>query len=312
MTSLVPETTPARWVDETDTLREIVASAGLATRYALDTEFHRERSYYPKLALVQLAWDDQLVLIDPLHVDIRELVPLFAGPGLAVLHAAQQDLDVLTHACGAVPARLADTQLLAGFLGHSTPSLSSLVNGELQIRLPKADRLTDWLRRPLTDDQMTYAASDVAHLFDLYDRLAGQLEELGRLDWALAECEELRAAPRRPQRPGDRLAAPQGRPGAQAPGPGRGQGRGRVAGAPGRPHGHAGPLRAARPGRPGHRPAGPPEHARPAQLPGRRRASLPGQPRPRRSWRRWPRVASTPSTCPSATTTTSTGRSARR
>ena len=126
MTSLVPETTPARWVDETETLREIVASAGLASRYALDTEFHRERSYYPKLALVQLAWDDQLALIDPLAVDIRELVPLFAGPGLAVLHAAQQDLDVLTHACGAVPARLSDTQLAAGFLGHSTPSLSSL------------------------------------------------------------------------------------------------------------------------------------------------------------------------------------------
>ena len=100
-------------------------------------------------------------------------MPLFDGPGLAVLHAAQQDLDVLTHACGAVPARLADTQLIAGFVGYSTPSLSSLVSGELRIRLPKADRLTDWLRRPLTDDQKTYAATDVAHLFELYDRLAG-------------------------------------------------------------------------------------------------------------------------------------------
>jgi ribonuclease D len=201
VTSRAPETTSARWVDETASLREVVASACLASRYALDTEFHRERSYYPKLALVQLAWDGQLALVDPLRVDIREVVPLFAGPGLAVLHAAQQDLDVLTHACGAVPARLADTQLMAGFLGHSTPSLSSLVNGELQIRLPKADRLTDWLRRPLTNDQMTYAASDVAHLFGLYDRLAGQLEELGRLDWALAECEELRLRPVGPNDP---------------------------------------------------------------------------------------------------------------
>ena len=81
-----------------------MADARAAERYALDTEFHRERSYYPQLALVQLAWGDELVLVDPLAVDIRELVPLFVGPGLAVLHAAQQDLDVLTHACGAVPA----------------------------------------------------------------------------------------------------------------------------------------------------------------------------------------------------------------
>jgi ribonuclease D len=201
VTALVPGTAPARWVDDDESLREVVAAAAVAPRYALDTEFHRERSYYPKLALVQVAWEDQLALVDPLGVDVRELVPLFAGPGVAVLHAAQQDLDVLTHACGAVPARLADTQLMAGVLGHSTPSLSSLVSGELQIRLPKADRLTDWLRRPLTGDQTTYAASDVAHLFGLYDRIAAQLDALGRLDWALAECEELRLRPVGPADP---------------------------------------------------------------------------------------------------------------
>jgi len=202
VTSPLPEP-PARWVDDDDALRAVVAGALEADRYALDTEFHRERSYYPKLALVQLAWEDQLALVDPLAADPRLLVPLFQGPGLAVLHAAQQDLDVLTHACGAVPARLADTQLIAGFLGHSTPSLSSLVSGELQIRLPKSDRLTDWLRRPLSEDQKTYAASDVAHLFALYDGLAAQLEELGRLDWALAECEELRIRPVGPSDPDD-------------------------------------------------------------------------------------------------------------
>jgi ribonuclease D len=201
VTSPPAEVRAARWIDDADSLQEILDSAVNAPRYALDTEFHRERSYYPKLALVQLAWDDQLALIDPLHVKIRALVPLFAGPGLAVLHAAQQDLDVLTHACGAVPARLADTQLMAGFLGHSTPSLASLVGGELSLRLPKADRLTDWLRRPLSRDQKTYAASDVAHLFALYDTLAGQLDELGRLDWALAECEELRIRPVGPNDP---------------------------------------------------------------------------------------------------------------
>ena len=203
MTSLPPEARSARWVDDAETLRAVVADARAAERYALDTEFHRERSYYPRLALVQLAWGDELVLVDPLAVDIRELVPLFVGPGLAVLHAAQQDLDVLTHACGAVPSRLADTQLMAGFLGQSTPSLSSLTTTELQLRLPKADRLTDWIRRPLSADQLAYATSDVAHLFELYDRLAAQLEELGRLDWALAECEELRTRPVGPNDPED-------------------------------------------------------------------------------------------------------------
>jgi ribonuclease D len=187
-----PQPAPARWVADPDALDEVVSAAGAAPRYALDTEFHRERSYYPKLALVQIAWEDQIALIDPLEVDPRLLVPLLEGSAVAVLHAAQQDLDVLTHACGAVPARLVDTQLIAGFVGFSTPSLASLVGAELGVRLPKADRLTDWLRRPLTRDQKTYAASDVAHLFELYDRLEAQLLTEGRLEWALDECEELR------------------------------------------------------------------------------------------------------------------------
>ncbi len=190
-----PPAPPARWVADPEALGEVVASALAEPRYALDTEFHRERSYYPKLALVQLAWADQIALIDPLAIDPRQLVELFDGPGQAVLHAAQQDLDVLNHACGAVPRRLADTQLIAGFVGYSTPSLSSLVSAELRVRLPKADRLTDWLRRPLSEDQETYAAADVAHLFELYDTVAERLSSLGRLDWALAECEELRTRP---------------------------------------------------------------------------------------------------------------------
>jgi ribonuclease D len=196
-------TSAARWVADRADLKDVVKDALAEPRYALDTEFHRERSYYPKLALVQLAWRDQVALVDPLAADVRELVPLFEGPGLAVLHAAQQDLDVLTHACGSVPSRLADTQLVAGFLGYSTPSLSSLVSAELQLRLPKADRLTDWLRRPLTRDQWAYAASDVAHLFELYDRLSDELGSLGRLDWALSECEELRTRPVGPAAPDD-------------------------------------------------------------------------------------------------------------
>jgi ribonuclease D len=120
-----------------------------------------------------------------------------------VLHAATQDLEVLDLACGAVPTRLFDTQLAAGFLGMSTPSLASLAERELRIKLPKGDRLTDWLARPLRAEQLDYAAADVAHLLELHDRLVAQLGALGRLEWAESECEELRLRGRPLREPAD-------------------------------------------------------------------------------------------------------------
>lgn len=184
-----------RWIETQAEADEVIDELCGQPRYALDTEFHRERTYYPKLALVQLAWPDHIVLIDPLKVDMKVLNRLFASPALAVLHAAQQDLDVLTHVCGAVPDRMFDTQLAAGFVGYSTPSLTSLLQAELNVTASKGDRLTDWLHRPLTADQQRYAASDVAHLLQLHDVLVAQLTARGRLDWALDACEELRVRP---------------------------------------------------------------------------------------------------------------------
>lgn len=184
-----------RWLTRADEVAEFVDRAVGQSRYALDTEFHRERTYFPRLALVQIALPDDLVLIDPLACDPTVLVPLFESDALAVLHAAQQDLDVLHHAVGAVPGRLYDTQLAAGFLGQSTPSLVSLLQSELRVRAAKGDRLTDWLRRPLTDDQRAYAAADVAHLLALHDRLQEQLRACGRSTWVDDACEELRRRP---------------------------------------------------------------------------------------------------------------------
>ncbi|MCC6436584.1 MAG: HRDC domain-containing protein [Acidimicrobiales bacterium] len=167
---------------------DVVAALRDQPRYALDTEFHRERTYFPRLALVQLAWDGGLVLVDPLTVDIAPLAEVLAGPGTAVLHAATQDLEVLELACGTVPQLLFDTQIAAGFVGMSSPSLSELHDRRLGKALPKGDRLTDWLRRPLSDDQLRYAASDVAELLHLQDILSEELERRGRLPWAAAEC----------------------------------------------------------------------------------------------------------------------------
>ncbi|MGZ4672692.1 MAG: ribonuclease D [Ilumatobacteraceae bacterium] len=185
-----------RWVDTQTDFDELIDSLCAEPRYALDTEFHRERTYFPKLALMQFATDGgQTTLVDPLAVDLAPLRRLFASDALAVLHAAQQDLDVLTHSCGAVPARLYDTQLASGFLGYSTPSLVSLLMGELKVTTAKGDRLTDWLRRPLSSEQLVYAASDVDHLLTLKDLLDAQIAELGRSQWVAEACEELRQRP---------------------------------------------------------------------------------------------------------------------
>jgi ribonuclease D len=168
-------------------LQDFLAHCVGTPRYALDTEFHRERTYFPKLALLQIATSERLALIDPLRVDVSLLASLMESNSLCLIHACSQDLEVLQRACGRLPKRLVDTQFAAGFLGYSTPSLSSLIGSILDLPLPKADRLTDWLARPLTDDQKSYAASDVAHLLVLWDKIAARLLARGRLEWALDE-----------------------------------------------------------------------------------------------------------------------------
>ena len=191
------------WIDDDSRLREFVDSALDSDLYFMDTEFHRERTYFPQLALVQIAVGDRIALIDPAAADPRLLRPLLEGRGTAVLHAAQQDLDVLSQSIDAVPSRMFDTQIAAGFAGFSSPSLATLVSSLIGGTVPKGDRLTDWLRRPLTADQRNYAASDVVHLPALHRILRERLESRGRLSWADEACEELRLRPTGPTQPGD-------------------------------------------------------------------------------------------------------------
>jgi ribonuclease D len=191
---------PYRVVDTEAAFAVVVEALLGVDRYAVDTEFHRERTYFPKVALVQIAWGEEVVIVDPLAVSLAPLAPVLEGSATAVMHAASQDLEVLDLACGTVPKRLFDTQLAAGFLGMSSPSLAALHERELGRRLPKGSRLTDWLERPLRTEQLDYAAADVADLLEIHDRLVAQLETRGRLSWAEFECEELRrrSQPRRP------------------------------------------------------------------------------------------------------------------
>ena len=169
---------------------------------AIDTEFHREGTYFPKVALIQVAWGEgNIALLDPLSCDLNSFSELFETDTQFVMHAAAQDLEVFSRVCGQVPRKLFDTQIAAGFLGLSSPSLAVLYQQYLGVTLPKEDRMTNWLLRPLTEKQKSYAASDVAHLLEIYELQKNRLTELGRLSWVEDECnsflerESLRRSP---------------------------------------------------------------------------------------------------------------------
>jgi ribonuclease D len=132
------------------------------------------------------------VEVDPLAVDVAGMRALLEGPGVCLMHAASQDLEILERACGAGPRHLVDTQVAAGFVGLGSPGLGILLQRRLGLHLPKADRLTDWLHRPLSDAAQAYAAADVAYLDPLWASLRAELEQRGRLEWALDECDQLR------------------------------------------------------------------------------------------------------------------------
>lgn len=178
------------WIASTNDLRDALDRHRDATRYALDTEFSMGKTYGTTLAVVQVGWDDEILLLDALAVDVSALRSLFATDATAYLHAAGGDLDVLDAVVGTRPRVLYDTQVAAQFLGWSTPSLAALVQEFFAISLDKSLQRTDWLVRPLSEPARHYAASDVAYLFEIGDRLDEQLVAKGRHAWVLEECAE--------------------------------------------------------------------------------------------------------------------------
>jgi len=160
--------------------------------YGLDAEFHGESSYFPRLAVLQIALPDRVAVVDATTVDVRPFRAVLQGPGLMVAHAGEQDLQVLQRSAGAIPTRMLDTQIAAGFLGFGTPSLAKLVGDLLGVRLEKGARMSDWFKRPLTAEQIAYAAADVDHLLALRAVIEERLETAGRLAWAYDESERRR------------------------------------------------------------------------------------------------------------------------
>ncbi len=166
---------------------------------AIDTEFLREKTYYAKLCLLQLATDDETAIVDPFEVEnLRVLAPLLENESAVKLfHAGGQDLEILLREVGALPRPLFDTQVAAALLGHTQQiGYAALVHAECGVTLKKIDSFTDWSRRPLSDSQLEYAADDVAYLPRMYERMRAQLVELGRLAWLDRDFEDL-ADPKR-------------------------------------------------------------------------------------------------------------------
>lgn len=183
---------PYAWIDDPDALAAACATWREREAVALDTEFVRERTYYPQLGLLQVADAEGVALIDPLPMGEAGLTPfreLLADPRVEkVIHSCSEDQEVFYRAFGLVAAPVFDTQIAAAFVGHG-PSLGygGLVAALEGVELPKGSARTNWLKRPLSPTQRTYAAEDVAYLLPMRARLLRALEEKDRLGWAREE-----------------------------------------------------------------------------------------------------------------------------
>ncbi len=175
-----------RYIDTPEGLEELCNELRGSQWLTLDTEFIREKTYYPRLCLLQVANESVVACVDPLALpSLDPLLDVLYDPTITkVLHAAHQDLEILFGLRGAVPAPIFDTQIAATVLGGGDQvGYGNLVKAELGIELEKAHARADWCQRPLEKDQIQYAADDVRYLRDIYSRQFGQLLELDREEW---------------------------------------------------------------------------------------------------------------------------------
>ncbi|MFZ5780963.1 MAG: ribonuclease D [Pseudomonadota bacterium] len=178
-------------ITTTDELAGFCRSLAGAEFITVDTEFMRERTYWPKLCLAQVAGPDDAAAIDALAegIDLAPLDELMANPGvLKVFHAARQDVEIFYLRMNKVPQPLFDTQVAAMVCGHGeAASYESLASKLAKAKIDKSSRFTDWSRRPLSERQITYALSDVTHLRVVYEKLKRQLDRTGRFSWIAEE-----------------------------------------------------------------------------------------------------------------------------
>jgi len=168
-----------------------------ASRIGIDTEFMREKTFFPQLCLIQVASSDEILCADPLRLDaagcpLQEKLWAAIMQPRWILHSGRQDLEVLYAAAGRMPSELFDTQIAAALLGYQ-PQLgyANLVKTLFDVELAKTHTRADWSKRPLSDAVLQYAAEDVQYLLPACDILTDKLQALGRLEWALEDSSAL-------------------------------------------------------------------------------------------------------------------------
>jgi len=182
------------WIDRDEQLQNVSGDLQRAPWIGIDTEFMREKTFFPKLCLLQISVPDRIWCVDTLKIDsLAPLLAAFTAPGVPkILHAARQDLEAIFLVTRAVVAPVFDTQIAAGCVGMK-PQLgyADLAKTLLDVTIAKSQTRTDWSRRPLSEAQFVYAAEDVRHLNEIAVRLQTRLRELNRERWVQEDCEQL-------------------------------------------------------------------------------------------------------------------------
>lgn len=182
------------YIDKPEQLPDLCRRISQVSWIALDTEFLREKTYYPEFCLLQIATPEWVACVDPIALpDLSSLFEVIDNPSITkVLHSCRQDVEIFHRLTGRVTAPIFDTQIAAPLLGfQENPGYAMLVSSFLNINLSKAHTRTDWSVRPLSEAQIQYAADDVIYLCKIFKVMCQKLEELGRLDWLEKDFELL-------------------------------------------------------------------------------------------------------------------------
>jgi len=174
------------FINDHESLKTIANEFSKSDFLAVDTEFFRQTTYYPVLALIQICDGQQIAIIDPLAIDdLSPLMTVLYDENICkVFHSARQDMEIFYYLNQSIPQSLFDTQLSAALLGYGEQiGYAALVQQLLQVTLDKSQTRTNWLHRPLTEKQIKYAANDVRYLAQIYPILEKRLVKLGRLEW---------------------------------------------------------------------------------------------------------------------------------
>jgi len=178
-------------ISDTESLAAFCRRLKSAPFVTVDTEFMREKTYWPQLCLVQVAGPDEARAIDPLApgMDLAPLFELMADTSvLKVFHAARQDVEIFLHLADAIPTPIFDTQIAAMVCGFGDAvGYETLASQLAKARIDKSMRFTDWSMRPLSEKQVQYALADVTHLRVAYEKLVRKLEKNGRIEWLAEE-----------------------------------------------------------------------------------------------------------------------------